>query len=64
MKENRLFTRAAFYGRKTLTINVTKEQLAAHVKAKQKLEDERQQKQHELILYVTIMQGNSPLNLA
>jgi hypothetical protein len=50
MKENRLFTRAAFYGRKTLTINVTKEQLAAHVKAKQKLEDERHQKQHELIL--------------
>lgn len=53
MKENRLFTRAAFYGRKTLTVNVTKEQLAAQVQAKQKLEDERQRKQCDLIQYVT-----------
>ena len=52
MKENRLFTRAAFFGRKTLAISVTKEHLIAHIKAKQDLEEERQQKQYERIMYV------------
>lgn len=65
MKENKLFTRAAFYGRKTLTISVTEEQLIQHIKLKQQHEEERQQKQHEQILYVTIIcTDNSPRNLA
>lgn len=52
MRENKLFTRAAFYGRKTLTISTTKEQLMRHIKLKQQHEEERQQKQHEQILCV------------
>jgi hypothetical protein len=46
MKENKLWTRAALHGRKTLTISVTRDELLAHIKSKQ--QEQKQQQRDEM----------------